>query len=99
MVQRVLCVIMADNVRSSEPDRLLLESRREISDKEKFELQGSVLAVLAFCNGLQRKTHNEGGGLILRLSFETVEYRSIYGAQSFSVAFASLVISGVNLTI
>lgn len=73
MVQRVLCVIMTDNVRSSEPDRLLLERRREISDREKFELQGSVLAVLAFRNGLlQRKTHNEGGDLILRLSFETV---------------------------
>lgn len=73
MIQLVLCVIMADNVRSSEPDRLLLESRREISDREKFELQGSVLAVLTFRNGIQRKTLNEGGGdLILRLSFETV---------------------------
>lgn len=72
MIQRVLCVITADNVRSSEPDKLLLDSKREISDREKFELQGSVRAVLAFRNGLQRKTHNERGDLILRLSFETV---------------------------
>lgn len=72
MIQHVLCIIMADNVRSSEPDRLLLESRREISDREKFELQGSVRAVLVFRKRLQRKTLNEGGDLILRLSFETV---------------------------
>lgn len=66
----------------SEPDRL--ESRREISDREKFKLQGSVRSVLAFRNGLQRKTHNQGGDLILRLSFETV-YKIELGIGLFMV--------------